>query len=60
MAEVDVKNKIKVQERCSKIFGKAYKKTREQKLFLLKQVSACSPATLFQNRLMDLKTVFRA
>ena len=41
-----------LQERCSKIFGKTYWKTRVQRPFS-KEVSGCRPATLFEKRLMQ-------
>ena len=41
-----------LQERCSKIFGKTYWKTRVQRPFS-KEVSGCRPATLFKKRLMQ-------
>ena len=37
---------------CSKIFGKAYRKTRVQEPFFKKIISGCRPATLFKKRLM--------
>ena len=41
-----------LQERCSKIFGKTYWKTRAQRLFS-KEVSGYRPATLFEKRPMQ-------
>ena len=41
-----------LQERCSKIFGKAYKKTRVQELFS-KRFSVRRLATLFKKRLIN-------
>ena len=40
-----------LQEMCSKIFSKTYRKTRVQEP-LLKRVPGCKPATLIEKRLM--------
>ena len=41
-----------LQERCFKMFGKTYWKTRVQRPFP-KEVSDCRPATLFEKKLMQ-------